>query len=104
MPLGTARATGAGRLTYRAIIHVAPIDMFWRASLDSIARSAVAACELAVVLGCRSIAMPVLGWGSGGFPLERAVEVVGRALVTWGGSLDIRLVRHDPSAGGANLG
>src|ERR1700722_9963557 len=32
LPLGGAIETGAGRLPFRAIIHVAGINMFWRSS------------------------------------------------------------------------
>ena len=36
MPLGSAVVTSAGRLPYQAIIHVAGINMLWRASEQSI--------------------------------------------------------------------
>jgi O-acetyl-ADP-ribose deacetylase len=32
MPLGNAVLTGAGKLPYAGIIHVAGIDLLWRAS------------------------------------------------------------------------
>ena len=40
IPLGGAVMTGAGRLEYRAIIHVAGINMFWRASEYSVSPAA----------------------------------------------------------------
>jgi O-acetyl-ADP-ribose deacetylase (regulator of RNase III) len=80
LPLGAARHTRAGRLPFRGISHVAAIDMLWRASADSIRRSARAACELAIVHGYRTLAMPVLGSGSGGFPEDAAAVEIGRAL------------------------
>lgn len=36
IPLGGAVATGAGRLPFKAIIHVAGISMWWRSSETSI--------------------------------------------------------------------
>src|SRR5689334_7805725 len=39
IPLGGAVATSAGRLPFKAIIHVAGINMLWRATRDSIANS-----------------------------------------------------------------
>lgn len=98
MPLGTARLTGAGRLSYRGIIHVAAIDMLWRASEDSIARSAQSACALAQAHGYRSLALPVLGSGSGGFPVERAIAVMMSAMGTCAADLDLRLVKFAPGA------
>jgi O-acetyl-ADP-ribose deacetylase (regulator of RNase III) len=35
LPLGSAVLTGAGRLPFKGIIHVAGIDMLWRASRAS---------------------------------------------------------------------
>src|SRR4051812_2688917 len=39
IPLGNAVQTSAGRLPYKAIIHVAGINMLWRASRFSISAS-----------------------------------------------------------------
>src|SRR6185436_8425136 len=39
IPLGEAVLTSAGTLPYQGIIHVAGINLFWRASPDSIRRS-----------------------------------------------------------------
>jgi len=97
LPLGGARHTGAGGLPYRGIIHVAAIDMLWRASADSIARATRAACELALQHRYASLALPVLGSGSGGYPLERATDLIVQALANFDGALDLRVVRHAPS-------
>src|SRR5215471_6147601 len=58
IPLGGAVATSAGRLPYKAIIHVAGINLLWRASRDSIAGSVNSAIRLAEVLGLVSLAFP----------------------------------------------
>lgn len=72
MPLGSARLTSAGRLPFKGIIHVAGIDMFWRASERSIRDSVKNAVALAEEKGFASIAFPVIGAGAGGFDEERA--------------------------------
>ncbi|HEX6910392.1 MAG TPA: macro domain-containing protein [Longimicrobium sp.] len=66
IPLGGAVLTGAGRLPYRGIIHVAGIDLLWRATPRSIRRSAVSALDLASRHGFASIAFPMIGAGTGG--------------------------------------
>jgi len=97
LPLGGARHTGAGRLPYRGVIHVAAIDMLWRASAESIGRAASAACELALQHRYASLAMPVLGSGSGGYPVDRAQEAMRRSLRSFESCLDIRIVRFERS-------
>lgn len=47
LSLGGAVLTGAGRLPYRGIIHVAGIGLLWRASEGSIRKSVLNALELA---------------------------------------------------------
>ena len=76
IPLGGAVVTSAGRLPHRAIIHVVAIDLLWRASERSIRDSFRNAIVRAQENGYRSLALPVLGSGSGGFPEERAVEIL----------------------------
>lgn len=72
IPLGGAVMTSAGRLPYRAIIHVAGINLLWRGSERSIRDSVRNALGLARRHGFRTIAFPLLGAGSGGFDRDRA--------------------------------
>jgi len=51
----------------RARIHVAGINLAWRASKLSIRRSVINAVALARAHEVRSLAFPVIGAGSGGF-------------------------------------
>jgi O-acetyl-ADP-ribose deacetylase len=74
--LGHAVMTSAGRLPYRAIIHVAGIDYFWRASETSVRLSVCNALKLAAAEGVTSIAFPIIGSGSGGLDVERAKGVM----------------------------
>jgi O-acetyl-ADP-ribose deacetylase (regulator of RNase III) len=79
IPLGGAVATGAGRLPYKAIIHVTGINGFWKASEKSIRDSVHNALALAEKLELRSLAFPLIGSGAGGFSPEKAEEVMLRA-------------------------
>ena len=76
IPLGGAVLTSAGRLPFKGIIHVAGINLIWRASERSIRDSVRNALNLAKEHGFRSIAFPLLGAGSGGFDPERARAVM----------------------------
>ncbi len=76
IPLGGAVLTSAGRLPFRAIIHVAGINLLWRASERSIRDSVRNAIRLAQDHGFGSIAFPLIGAGSGGFAPERAKAVM----------------------------
>ena len=72
---GQAVVTSAGRLPYKAIIHVAALDTWWRSS-ETIIRDGVhnalrAASEHQLV----SLALPLLGSGTGGVPVARSLAV-----------------------------
>ena len=66
MPLGSAVETSAGRLPYKAIIHVAGINLLWRSSERSVRESVRNALALAKMKKCSSVAFPLVGAGSGG--------------------------------------
>jgi O-acetyl-ADP-ribose deacetylase len=74
---GEAKATTAGRLPARYVIHtVGPV---WRGG-DSREEELLASCHrnsLALVasLGCSSIAFPAISTGAFGFPIDRAARV-----------------------------
>ncbi len=67
IPLGGAVVTAAGTLPYQAIIHVAGINMFWRATRASIQQSVVSAMQLVNEHQFGRVAFPVIGAGTGGF-------------------------------------
>lgn len=79
MPLGSAMLTGAGRLPYRGIIHVVGLNIFWRSSEYAIRTSTINALSIAHEHGFASIALPLIGTGSGGFSPQRAEEVISAA-------------------------
>lgn len=94
LPLGAAVATGAGQLPYRAIIHVAGINMLWRASPRSIADSTRNAVHLAERLGLQTLAFPIIGAGSGGFRAEEAERIMRDTLHAMESPLRIKIVRY----------
>ena len=76
IPLGGAVLTNAGRLPFRAIIHVAGINMFWVSSKRSIQESVKNAMAVATAAGYRSIAFPLIGAGSGGGNARQVLELM----------------------------
>jgi O-acetyl-ADP-ribose deacetylase (regulator of RNase III) len=96
IPLGGAALTGAGRLPYRGIIHVAGINMLWRASERSIRASVRNAVAIAVHEGYESLAFPVIGAGSGGFDTDRALGIMRSQLAQLDADLRVVIVRYKP--------
>jgi O-acetyl-ADP-ribose deacetylase (regulator of RNase III) len=76
IPLGSAVATGAGRLPVRWVIHGAVMGQDLRTSAELVRRTTCSCLELADELGCRSLALPAFGTGVGGFPLAECAEVM----------------------------
>ena len=76
IPLGSAVATGAGRLPARWVIHGAVMGQDLRTSAELVRRTTRACLGLADELGCRSLALPAFGTGVGGFPLAECAAVM----------------------------
>jgi O-acetyl-ADP-ribose deacetylase (regulator of RNase III) len=98
IPLGGAVHTSAGRLPHKAIIHVAGIDMLWRASKNSIEDSVRNAVLLAEGLRIRSVAFPVIGAGSGGLDEAVAEKIMIETFATIDSLVKAILVRFRPSS------
>jgi O-acetyl-ADP-ribose deacetylase len=96
MPLGSAVVTSAGRLPFKGIIHVAGINMLWRASERSIRDAVANALARAREHGFRSVAFPLIGAGSGSFDEEKALAVMRSALEAAGGGIAVTVVRYRP--------
>lgn len=94
MALGSAVMTQAGKLPYRAIIHVAGIDLLWRASEASIGDCVRSAMALVEAKGFASIAFPLIGAGSGSFKKARSREVMLRAFEPLRSAAEVRLVSY----------
>jgi O-acetyl-ADP-ribose deacetylase (regulator of RNase III) len=74
--VGGAALTGAGRLPARFVIHAASMPPGGSASEESVRSSLRRSLELAREKGCRSIAIPALGAGVAGFPVQRCAEIL----------------------------
>ncbi|MBI1889856.1 MAG: macro domain-containing protein [Burkholderiales bacterium] len=93
IPLGGAVQTSAGRLPYKAIIHVAGINMLWRSSKRSIQSSVVSAMTLVNREKFNSVAFPIIGAGTGGFGEEGALELMLEAFTSVDSSATVTIVR-----------
>ncbi len=76
MPLGSAVLTSSGKLRFKGIIHVAGISMWWRASEASIRASVNSAIGIVNEHAFRSVAIPIIGAGTGGFDEQSALAIV----------------------------
>jgi O-acetyl-ADP-ribose deacetylase len=74
IPVGTAVATGAGRLRARYVIHGAVMGQDLRTNADLVEETSC--LELADELGCESLALPAFGTGVGGFPLDECARIM----------------------------
>lgn len=76
IPVGTAVATGAGRLSARYVIHGAVMGQDLRTSAELVDRATRSCLEVADELGCRLLALPAFGTGVGGFPLDECARIM----------------------------
>jgi O-acetyl-ADP-ribose deacetylase (regulator of RNase III) len=93
IPLGGAVLTSAGRLPFRGIIHVAGINMLWRASETSIRLSVRNTLKIVNEQGFQSLAFPIIGSGSGGQAVEWALQIMRDELDQLASTADCRVVR-----------
>lgn len=101
MPLGSAVWTSAGRLPFKGIIHVAGINLLWRASENSIRLSVRNAVAVALEHGIQRLGPPVIGAGSGGFAEADACRLITSEAEDLEADLDFILVRYAPHGPGA---
>lgn len=74
--VGEAALTGAGELPARFVIHAASMPPGGSASEASVRASFRRSLELARERGCRTLAVPAIGAGIAGFPLQRCAEIL----------------------------
>lgn len=98
IPLGGAVLTGAGRLPHRGIIHVAGINLLWRASERSIRGAVVSAMKIVEDNRFGSVAFPVIGAGSGGFDEDKASAFMIDALDRIASPARVVIVRYQRAA------
>jgi len=71
MASGSAVETSAGKLPFKAIIHVAGINIFWRSTEQTIRDSTKNAMNIVKDKAYASVAFPLIGAGSGGTAEEK---------------------------------
>ena len=76
IPLGSAVATGAGRLPARWVLHGAVMGQDLRTDAALVRRTTASCLRLADELGARSLALPAFGTGVGGFPLDDCARIM----------------------------
>lgn len=91
---GQAIETTAGKLPFKSIIHVAGIAIFWRSSERSVRDSVRSATAIAKQRGYRSIAMPLIGDGSGGGNPSRIQSIIEDELSRCDFDGEVRIVRY----------
>jgi O-acetyl-ADP-ribose deacetylase (regulator of RNase III) len=74
--VGSAVATGAGRLPAKHVIHGAVMGQDLRTDGELVRRATRSCLELADELACRSLALPAFGTGVGGFSLEDCARIM----------------------------
>lgn len=98
IPLGGAVITTAGRLPFKGIIHVAGINLLWRSSERSVRDSVRNAMAIANDRGFSSIAMPLIGAGSGGGNASKIETTIVDELNKIEFNGNVLVVRYSPSA------
>lgn len=76
IPIGEALVTTAGRLEAKCVIHAAVMGLDWKTDETKIRQATLNSLKRAEELKLESIALPALGTGVGGFPIEKCAEVM----------------------------
>jgi len=74
--IGEAAVTGAGKLKTKYVIHAATMGMDFETDEEKIRNSTRNSLRCAEEKKMKSIAFPALGCGVGGFPVQRAAEIM----------------------------
>jgi O-acetyl-ADP-ribose deacetylase len=74
--LGEAVVTTAGDMPARHVIHAATMEPGGPTSAEIIERATRSTLRTADEIGCRSVALVAFGTGVGGFPLQRAADLM----------------------------
>jgi O-acetyl-ADP-ribose deacetylase len=76
IPVGDAVVTGGGVLEARYVIHAAAMGQDLVTNADLIRQATSNSLRRAIDLGLASMALPALGTGVGGFPVDEAARVM----------------------------
>ena len=94
IPLGEARLTSAGNLNFKAIIHVAGINIFWFATEYSVKQSVINTIKIAEEQGFQSIAFPLIGSGSGNRGKDWSLKLMNSALKSIDSKIKVFIVQY----------
>lgn len=94
IPLGEARVTSAGKLPYKAIIHVAGINMFWFATEYSVKHSVINAMSIVNAQGYKSVAFPLIGSGSGNRGKDWSLSIMQAAFAGIESDAVVKIVKY----------
>jgi O-acetyl-ADP-ribose deacetylase (regulator of RNase III) len=76
IPVGGAAITPGGNLKARYVIHAASMQLGGWTTAQSLRSSTAHALRIAAQNGLKSIALPALGTGIGGFPMRECAEII----------------------------
>ena len=94
IPLGHAVETSAGRLPFKSNIHVAGINLLWRSSERSVRDSVRNAMKIAQDRGYKSLALPLIGAGSGGGNPDKIQSIIQDELTKCQFDGEVRIIRY----------
>lgn len=94
IPLGCAQITSAGKLNFKAIIHVAGINMFWFATEYSVQQSVISAMKIVNKQNFKSVAFPLIGSGSGNRGKDWSLNLMTNALESINSTAKVIFVKY----------
>lgn len=97
IPLGEARETSSGNLTFKSIIHVAGINMFWFATEYSVKNSVKNVMKIVNDKGYKSVAFPLIGAGSGNRGLNWSLNLMLETFKEIESNAVVKIVRYKAS-------
>ena len=78
--VGGAAVTGAGQLKAKHVIHAASMSLGGRTTADTLSSSMDAVFRIAKELDVKAIAIPAVGTGIAGFPVDDCARIMARCL------------------------
>ncbi|MBF0523441.1 MAG: macro domain-containing protein, partial [Candidatus Omnitrophica bacterium] len=79
--IGESIVTKAGTLKCRYVIHAATMGMDFKTDQDKVRAATASALQCAEELKLKSVALPALGCGTGGFPLLGAAKIMAQEVL-----------------------
>ena len=76
IPVGYAAISTGGKLKAKYVIHAASMELGGRTSAEALRRSTAHALRIAADRALKSIALPAIGTGIAGFPMEECAEIM----------------------------